>query len=221
MSRLRGPLGAMAVSIAVWSSGCADEAAGSGSAAADASAAAADAQAGDAAAAGPVPTVTGPGHGKGGYVEISGGWDAASKRLKVWVWVGDVADLLGIAAHLRYEPAKLQLTKLELLPLAELGEDNPGVWSSRGIAKDAPAGRIMLGSARFRNQIAPYVYPMGAAVQRDKWVALEFAVLGAGETKLWFDTPSKLARQGDGKAVKLEWLDAQVSVPAASVGGAP
>lgn len=217
----RWPQGAILAILAVLSGGCADETAVSGAAGADSSAAKADAGAGDTAATGPVPAITGSGHGKGGYVEISGGWDPAAKRLKAWVWVGDVADLLGIAAHLRYDPAKLQLTKLELLPLAELGDDNPGVWSSRGVAKDAPAGRILLGSARFRNQIAPFVYPAGAAVQREKWVALEFAVLAAGESKLWFDPPSKLARQGDGKALQLEWLDAQVQVPAASVGGAP
>lgn len=221
MRLLRETLGAMALLIAAVSSGCAEQDADQGAAAADAATAGADVVAGDAAATGPVPTISGAPHGKGGYVEIAGGWDPAAKRLKVWVWVGDVADLLGLAAHLRYDPAKLQLTKLELLPIAELGEDNPGVWSSRGVAKDAPLGRIMLGSARFRNQIAPFVYPTGAAVQRDKWVALEFAVLAAGETQLWFDPPSRLARQGDGKALQLQWMDATVQVPAASVGGAP
>ncbi len=171
------------------------------------------------------PSVQGPGHGAGGYAEISGQWDAASKRLKVSVWVGSIKDLLGMAAHLRYDPKALQLTKLELQSIAEVGDDAPGVWQSRGIAKDAPLGRILLGSARFRSTIAPFLFPQGAQVDREKWVVLEFAVLEHGQTKLWFDPPSQLARSGEGTALSLQWLGATVTVPQAfalgSVGGAP
>lgn len=205
--------------------GCSEETPELSGGSADASAGQADVLALDAAGKASEPTVEGPGHGVGGYTEISGQWDAASKRLKVAVWVGGVKDLLGIAAHLHYDPKVLQLAKLELQSIAEDGDAAPGVWQSRGVAKDAPVGRVLLGSARFRTTTAPFLFPEGAAVDREKWVILEFAVLAVGETSLWFDPLSQLARSGDGTALQLQWLGAKVKVPqtfaTGLVGGAP
>lgn len=204
---------------------CSEETPETSSGSADATGNTADAIGADGTANADDPTVQGAGHGPGGYAEISGQWDAKAQRLKVSIWVGSIKDLLGIAAHLHYDPKALQLTHLELQSIAEKGDDGPGVWQSRGIAKDAPLGRILLGSARFRTTIAPFLFPEGAPVEREKWVALEFAVLAKGETKLTFDPPSQLARAGDGTALKLQWLDATVKVPqsfaAGSIGGAP
>ena len=220
----RTPCIAMLAALLLLAS-CTEETAVSSAGSADAAAIGTDVIGADGAANPNDPTVQGPGHGAGGYAEISGQWDAKSQRLKVAVWVGSIKDLLGIAAHLRYDPKALQLTKLELQSIAEMGDAGPGVWQSRGIAKDGPPGRILLGSARFRTAIAPFLFPEGAAVEREKWVALEFAVLTTGETKLRFDPPSQLARSGEGTALQLQWLDATVKVPqtfaVSSVGGVP
>lgn len=199
--------------------GCSDDVSKSTTKTADSSASPADVVTQDSSAKVIEPTVEGPGHAAGGYAEVSGQWDAATQRLKVVVWVGSVEDLLGIAAHLHYDPKALQLTKLELQSIAEQGDDAPGVWQSRGIAKEAPLGRILLGSARFRTTTAPFLFPSGAAVEREKWVILEFAVLATGESALWFDPPSQLARAGDGAALKLQWLGGKIKVPQAVVVG--
>jgi hypothetical protein len=206
--------------VAVLASACGQAETLTVAAAVDATQAVADTSAQpDVAAEGP--QVKAVPHAPGPYVEIAAKWDGAARRLRVTVWVGDVKNFLGIAGHLRYDPAVLELTASESWPLAENDPAQPGAWLTRSVLKDSPAGRVLAGAARTRVVTHPWMAPDGVDFSRDKWFDLEFKVRAAGTTELRFDPDSTLCRQGDGAELALQWLPTSVTIPAALVEVAP
>jgi len=196
---------------------CAQEGAPVAAAAAADVAPTADASAAADTPAVPVPTLTSPGHGASPYVELSGQWHADVQRLVVVVWIGGFPDLIGIAGHLTWDPARLQLAGAESLPFSP--ESASTGFQYRAVQKELAPGRFAVGQARFRALSHPFAGPEGVAVQRAQWLRLEFAATGAGTSALGFDPATRLARKGTGELLAPEWVGATVTVPAA--GGAP
>lgn len=195
-------------------SACSDDDVTVGAAPADATAAQGDTAIAKDTASGPAPTIVGEPHKADPYVEMAGEWDANTRHVVVTVWIGGIKNLLGIAAHLRYDPEALQLVKGEVLAVAQ-GKGIPGSNKTRAVYNDALPGRVLLGSARFATNPLPWTAPTGAAVSREAWVKLEFAPLKAGATTLGFDPHTTLLRSDDGTEIQAEWHGASVDVPAA------
>ncbi len=201
--------------------GCGQETAVTAPVTADASIAADVAGAADAkGAAIAEPKVVGAGHSEGPYVELSGSWSADAQRVTITVWAGDLPNLLGLAAHLVWDPAQLELTASDALNLTEESEASGFAW--RHVLKAIAPGRLTAGSARFRSVSHPYAYPEGAKVSRDPWLKLEFRVLATGPLKIGFDDATQLARKAEGEFIPVQWIGATVEVPAGfAIGGAP
>lgn len=198
--------------------GCAEDTAVAGTAAAES-----DGQGGDAspvadASAAVAPTFLGTAHTDGPYVEIAAKWDASAKKIHVTVWAGAFKDLLGIAAHLHYDPKVLTLTESLMQPLAET-DKVAGAYKTWSVFEESPAGRLLVGSARFRTLLHPWLVPEGRAVDREPWIELDFTVVGSGKTELTFDPNSTLARAGDGTEVAVQWLGLAVTIPDGLGGG--
>ena len=109
-------------------------------------------------------------------------------------------NLYGIAAHLSYDPKTLELVAIQ-------GHDvlNNFSHSSRTIAKDSPAGRILLGAARFRNSSQPWSTLQGATVDNQLWATLRFAVQADGEHVVSFDPARSFAKDSKYQDVATQW----------------
>jgi len=212
---------AVATAVGVWALACGDESAVAAAKTADASAGSEVAIGTDASAAAIAePTLTGPGHQDGPYVELTGTWSAESQRVVVTVWAGDLPNLLGMASHLTWDPAQLELTASQALDLTEESEATGFAW--RHVLKPLAAGRLTAGTARFRTLSHPYAYPEGAKVGRSAWLKLEFLVKSAGKLTIAFDPATQLARKAEGELLPVQWVGATVEVPAGfAIGGAP
>ena len=202
---------------------CADEVAVTGAVAVDAKTASADVAvdaAVNGASAGAMPTLDGQAHSAEPYVEIAGLWNAEAQRVQVVVWLGGFTDLLGIAAHLTYDPDKLELVAQQMLDPTQESASTGFLW--RGLVKEVAPGRLVTGIARFRAISHPYAYPDGTDLARAQWLSLEFVVKSTGKSTIGFDLPTRLARRATGEPIAAQWLTAEVDVPATFViGGAP
>jgi hypothetical protein len=202
--------------VLLYCSACSDDSVAVGAVAPDTVASKSDTAIAADVAAGPSATIAGEPHKADPYVEISGKWDGASKHVLLTVWIGGVKDLLGIAAHLQYDPTALQLVNGEVLAVAQ-GSSTPGSYKTRSVYNAAMPGRVLLGSARFSANPLPFALPTGAAITREAWVTLEFIPIAAGKTAISFDPHSTLLRAADGTEVTAEWHGASIDVPAAVV----
>ncbi len=202
------------VPVIVLVSACSDDAVTAGAPAADANATGSDTVIAADTNAGPAVAIVAEPHAADPYVEMAGVWEPSSRHVVVTVWIGGIKNLLGLAAHLRYDPEALQLVKGEVLAVAQ-GKGVPGANKTRAVYNDAMPGRVILGSARFATNPLPWIAPTGAAVTREAWVKLEFAPLRAGASTLGFDPRSTLLRSEDGTEVAAEWHGAKIDVPAA------
>lgn len=194
----------LAAAIACGLAGCAQPAA-------EVQGGAADAAGADVAVVAPiVPALVAAELADGPRVEFEGAWRDDAKRLQVKVFITAFPDLIGIAGHLRFDPAALALTHLEVMPVPAGDPDDAETWEPHAIAKEAPAGRILLGGARFR--IVPHVYAQleGAAVDRELWLVAEFEVKQPGSFKLAFDPASLVAKDATGKDIAVQWGSAEI-----------
>ena len=153
------------------------------------------------------------------HFHLEGAWLPASGRLKVVVWIGRFDDVIGVAGHLRFDPAALELVKVEAADVPNGITPNKD-WEAVGVAKQSPAGRVLLGGARFRKEPSAYAAFDGAEVLREAWAVLEFVPKKVGTTTLAFDPPSIVARDSEGKDVAVTANLATVTVPASAVGAA-
>lgn len=198
---------------ALWAlQGCGQDSATVAAASADAKQGdvATDVAAADTAMGGKIPTIAGEAHSQSPYVELTGEWQADAKLLNVVVWLGDFTDLLGIAGHLRYDATKLQLVNSEALPLTE--ESAASGFQYRAVLKEAAPGQLLTGTARFRTQSHPFLYPEGAKVSRAQWLMLQFEVKAVGKSTIAFDPKTLLARKSKGELETPQWLSAEVDV---------
>lgn len=146
----------------------------------------------------------------GARVDLEGGWDDASKHVRVRLYVAGFANLLGLAGHLRFDPSALKLTALTGAPVPLGPSKDTLTWEARTMAKESPAGRVLLGGARFRKKPNPYVGPEGAVVDRELWVTLEFEVLQPGTHTIAFDPASTTARNDGNEEVSATWGSGQI-----------
>ncbi len=123
----------------------------------------------------------------------------ADGTLEVRVLIRDVDDLFGLAAHLRYDAAALELVSSKGHPV--LGGSG---WEPRTLVHARP-GRLLLGGARVRVGGSPYAQLQGAKVGNQLWATLVFRKIGAGPTALSFDPAHLLARAADYSVVALQW----------------
>jgi len=123
----------------------------------------------------------------------------ADGTLEVRVLIRDVDDLLGLAAHLRYDAGALELVSSKGHPV--LGGSG---WEPRTLIHVRP-GRVLLGGARVRVGGSPYAPLQGAKVGNQVWATLIFRKVSAGDTALSFDPAHLLARAADYSVVPLQW----------------
>ena len=109
----------------------------------------------------------------------------------------DFPNLFGIAGHLRYDPAALEVTEIEKHTVLE----GTG-YASRTIAADKPKGRLLLGSTRFRTGGSFYSQLQGADVNKQRWVTLQVKVLQEGAHTIAFDPHSLMAKRSTYENVK-------------------
>lgn len=152
-----------------------------------------------------------------GAVSIDGSW--VDDHIRVEVAVNHFADLFGIAGHLHYDPAVLQITSSQAnaVPLGDKKDTSD--YKPRGTAKESPTGRILLGGARFSNVPSPFDTPSGVKLTRETWLVLEFHVLQKVKTVIAFDPNSLVARNGSYTEVPTDW--GQLTIDWPSQGGAP
>ena len=147
--------------------------------------------------------------GKGPAVSLHGEWLPAEKHLRVTVWVHDFTNLLGLAGHLRYDPAALHQAALTATGVP-VGDTPDPLYEVHAIAHDTPAGRILAGGARFASKPSPWLPVTDVAVSSELWLTIDFEVLQPGTHKLSFDPTSVLARSADGNLVQVDWGSANV-----------
>ncbi len=145
-----------------------------------------------------------------GAVAISGSW-TDTQRVHIEVAINDFADLFGIAGHLHYDPAVLQLASLQANGVPLGADNNTTDYLPRAVAKESPTGRILLGGARFSKLPSPFDTPTGAKVSHEVWLILEFTVLQKTATTLDFDPNSLVARNGAYTDVPTDWGRLQIS----------
>lgn len=123
----------------------------------------------------------------------------ADGQIEVRVSMRDIGDLFGIAGHLRYDAAALELIASKAHPvLAGNG------WEPRTLLHAKP-GRLLLGAARVRVGGSPFSPLEGAKVGNQLWATLTFRKKTAGETQLSFDPAHALARAADYGVVPVQW----------------
>ena len=187
-------------------SGCGDDGTKPAAGGADA-ASAASADVGDLP---PLPTFTAAADASGPRVRLEGGVQSDG-QIAVDVVLRDFQDLYGIAGHLRYDPAGLELVSLVGQPI--LGGAG---YVGRVLASDSPAGRILLGGARIRTSGDPWEAKAGAALGKQLWATAVFRVRTPGTYALTFDPDSTLARQGDYTRVEPSWQGATIDLVGSS-----
>jgi hypothetical protein len=139
-----------------------------------------------------------------GAVAFVGSW-TDKQKVHVEIAVKNFKDLFGIAGHVHYDPAVLQLTLLQANAVP-LGDDkNTSDYKPRAVAKEAPTGRILLGGARFSNVPSPFDTPYGAKVTKETWLVLEFDVLKKADTVIAFDPNTLVVRNGAYTDVPTDW----------------
>jgi hypothetical protein len=148
----------------------------------------------------------------GPYAHVSGQWQGDRNRLVVEVRVGGSVDVVGLAGQLTWDPAVLRLESTAVND--ELLVDDPSIWSQRSLVKETPAGRLLLGSARFRTTSSPWLQVESFRITNAKWLTLTYEVLGKGDTAIAFDPTTTVVRNELGAQQKLTWTAVQVAVPA-------
>ncbi len=139
-----------------------------------------------------------------GAVSFEGSW-TDTQRVHVEVAISDFKDLFGIAGHLHYDPAVLQLTLMQANAVPLGSDKNTSDYKPRAVAKEAPTGRILLGGARFSNVPSPFDTPYGAKVTKETWLVLEFEMLKKGATTISFDPNTLVVRNGAYTDVPTDW----------------
>lgn len=119
--------------------------------------------------------------------------------IEVKVALRDIADLFGVAGHLRYDATRLELvTSKAHAVLAGEG------WEPRSLLHLRP-GRLLLGGARVRVGGSPYSPLQGVKVGNQLWATLTFRKIAPGDAVLSFDPAHLLARAANYSLLKLEW----------------
>ena len=122
------------------------------------------------------------------------------EQVVVQVTLNSFADLVGLAGHLRYDPKGLRLATVNEHPvLASKGFD------SRTVVRESPAGRVLLGAARFRIDTRPWDPPEGAAIGQQLLATLTFDVLAAGSHRIYFDPDHALAKSAAYEDIDPAW----------------
>lgn len=206
-----------AAAIAFTITGCADpvaEPAGGEGDAADVTA--------DVVAAPIVPGFVAAEMADGPRVELTGVWHEDVKRLRVSVHIANFPKLIGIAGHLRFDPDALAISDLAVHPVPAGDPDDADTWEPHSIGRESPAGRVLMGGARFRLAPHPYLPLEGAAVDRELWLEADFEIKKPGTHKLAFDPASLVARDHTGKDLAVQWGSAEIkSADAGLNGGTP
>lgn len=122
------------------------------------------------------------------------------EQVVVDVVLNSFADLVGLSGHLRYDPKGLQLEKVvEHSALKSKGFD------SRTVARESPAGRVLLGVARFRIDTRPWDPPEGVAVGQQVLVTMTFNILAEGSHRIHFDSEHALAKNASYEDINPAW----------------
>lgn len=158
------------------------------------------------------PVVTNAAVPTGPYAHVTGQWQSDRNRLVVEVRVGGSVDIVGLAGQLTWDPAVLRLESTVVND--DLLVDDATNWSQRSLVKETPAGRLLLGSARFRTTSSPWLQVESVRITNAKWLTLTYDVLGKGNTAITFDPATTVVRNELGAQQKLTWTAAQVAVPA-------
>ncbi len=153
-----------------------------------------------------------------GAVTIAGS-SPDGAHVHVEIAINNFADLFGIAGHLHYDPAVLQLTAQQANGVPVGADNNLTDYKPRTVAKESPTGRILMGGARFSNVPTPFDTPTGAKVTREVWLVLDFNVLQKTPTSLAFDPNTLVVRNGAYTDVPTDWGQLQISW--VQQGGAP
>lgn len=115
----------------------------------------------------------------------------APDTFEVQVVLRDFKDLFGVAGHLRYDPAQLELTKLSTDSILEGGD-----YYARSVGVDSPKGRVLLGSTRyFVIGESPFQALEGIDFPKRTWAKLTFRIKLAGTHTIAFDPDSTVAKQ--------------------------
>jgi hypothetical protein len=159
-----------------------------------------------------MPTFSGGAEPAARYLHLTGEWLPDAKRMRVQVYVGKFPELFGIAGHLHYDPAALELISLKPDHLPR-GPVEQADWLPVSLAEETPKGRILLGGARFRTKPSAYEAMVGVKVERELWLTAEFAPKKAATTQVAFDAGSITARTAGGEDLDVAAPPAVVTVP--------
>lgn len=145
---------------------------------------------------------------KGPSVEMTGQWLPDTERLQVTVWLNNFKNLVGIAGHLHYDAAALELVNLQAQGVPH-GSD-PAKWQARAVAKISPEGRVLVGGAIFAVKPSPFAPLTGAKVSRESWLIMEFIVKKSASTKIEFDPDTVVARDDQYTDLPVVWGNGQI-----------
>jgi len=133
---------------------------------------------------------------------------APTGLLTVDVTLTGFKDLYGVAGHLHYDPAHLELVNIEgKSPLVEGSYDNPTV------ARKSPAGRVLLGTARLQKKTGKgqLQAPTGIDLAGTAlWARLTFKPLAAGSSRVEFAPGDRGAFDSQKVLIKAEFLGGKV-----------
>lgn len=160
----------------------------------------------------PTLTVTGM-PTQGPAVQLEGEWHADAGLMTVRIYLADFPALFGAAAHLRYDPEGLEMTKLTMADAPRGPSADSATWTARSVGKESPAGRILLGGARVAMHPSPFLPLEGAKVGKELWATAQFRVKKPGTFALTFDPAHQVARGADGKDQVATWTSATITVP--------
>ena len=125
--------------------------------------------------------------------------DLGDGRYRVEILLLDITDLFGVACHLTFDPAAVEIVSTKGHNV--LGGDG---WAPRSLVKSV-AGRVLLGAARTREGGSPWAGLAGAKVGKQLWATIELTHLTDGVTTLQFDPERCLARASTYEPVALAW----------------
>lgn len=167
----------------------------------------------------PVQIVIEAGPASGARVTVEATAGEANHRVHLRYYLESFADLLGIAGHLRFDPAALRVVALEAKPVPAGASEDAEFWQPFSIARESPAGRLLLGGARFRHKPHPYAPFEGAVVGRELWLDLELEVVQPGTHVVAFDPASLVARTAAAKDIAVHWPTVRIVQTGAPRGG--
>ncbi len=156
----------------------------------------------------------------GAQVSMTAATNADGGDLEVSLWLHHMEGLLGVAGQLQYDPNCLQFKLGVGDELAAATDKN--FSTTKSLVKPVPAGRVLLGAARF---VKPQVAPVDAfgpdTIEKRRWMKLRFQVVQDCDTTLGFDASTTLVRRVDGARIHTVWHGAKLQLRPGAARGVP